>query len=111
MESAGVFDVWFEPVYREEPKEQPFKKGDWVIGEFGEGSNTWTYVGIYESNLRMSGWVSEALDIWMDDAGDFHRITRIATPEEISIAKTYKYAAQIKEIRNKADKEIQALLK
>lgn len=108
LKKAGVLDLWFEPVYKEQ-----FEKGDWVIGECDGSIGANTYIGVYDSGLLMSGWIDTEcnLNTWESHPGVFNRITRKATFEEIKEAKKHKYAKEIQEIKDKAEKDIEALLK
>jgi hypothetical protein len=77
LKEAGVFDLWFEPVYKPE-----FKVGDWV---YGWHSNTGKYVG--------KAWKIDAISydyIYVNpEIGYSTYISSIrkATPEEIKAAK------------------------
>lgn len=107
LTEMGVLDLWFEPVYKEQ-----FQKGDWVIGECDGSIGTNTYIGVYDSELLMSEWADIRYDDdWASSTGRFTRIIRLATSEEIGMAKTYKYKAQIEAIVANAEAEIEKLLK
>ncbi|RPH25969.1 MAG: hypothetical protein EHM93_19765 [Bacteroidales bacterium] len=94
LKKAGVLDLWFEPVYKDE-----YKIGDWVvvksINQGGSGN------GIYEDNLvsqlykkdynNASGKLSEHADFSVKEQRAYYNIIkdhiiRKATPEEVKKA-------------------------
>lgn len=79
LKEAGVLDLWFEPVY----KEEECNVGDWVVMDC-HGSH---YIGLYERENHMSKWklLCSADKSW-GTGGIFSGFLRHATKEEIEAA-------------------------
>ena len=101
LQQAGVLDLWFEPVYDEQPQ---YKVGDWVVGYVNSSGGVVYFIGRYASPKQMDNWIvlkEHYSMVKSMSCGLFDGIKRHATEEEIKTrllaeAKTRGYGVGVK---------------
>lgn len=82
LKKAGVLDLWFEPVYKEEESE--FKVGDLVVAVIQMSTGDVRYIGKYIDENTLSDWgLLNEEGRGFKNGGRFSKIERHATLEEI----------------------------